>query len=76
MTRDFLSPVLSLVANCRASTFKHHQSSLGGSSSDSPQPVGRNCNADGISNKADVYSAQLKMEPHICKQAFLNGDTE
>eukprot|EP00586_Coscinodiscus_wailesii_P017109 CAMPEP_0172519580 /NCGR_PEP_ID=MMETSP1066-20121228/291502_1 /TAXON_ID=671091 /ORGANISM="Coscinodiscus wailesii, Strain CCMP2513" /LENGTH=55 /DNA_ID=CAMNT_0013302199 /DNA_START=1608 /DNA_END=1775 /DNA_ORIENTATION=+ len=53
-TRAFLSPESSLVANRRASAFKHHQSSLGGSSSDGLRPVGRNCDVDSISNKVDV----------------------
>eukprot|EP00586_Coscinodiscus_wailesii_P021758 CAMPEP_0172518606 /NCGR_PEP_ID=MMETSP1066-20121228/290921_1 /TAXON_ID=671091 /ORGANISM="Coscinodiscus wailesii, Strain CCMP2513" /LENGTH=312 /DNA_ID=CAMNT_0013301031 /DNA_START=164 /DNA_END=1104 /DNA_ORIENTATION=- len=73
-TRAFLSPESLLVANRRASAFEHRQSSPGGA--DGPRPVGRNRDADSISNKADVYFAQLKMDSRIRKQAFMDGDTE
>jgi hypothetical protein len=72
----FLSPE-SLVVNCgRASVFEHRQSTPGGGGTDGPRPVGRNRDADSVSNKADVYFAQLKLDSRIRKQAFLNGDTE
>mmetsp|Transcript_4531 Transcript_4531/g.9647 ORF Transcript_4531/g.9647 Transcript_4531/m.9647 type:complete len:1029 (-) Transcript_4531:237-3323(-) len=43
---------------------------------DSPRPVGYNPDAYSISNTADVYFAQLKLDSKIRKEAWLKGDKE